>query len=54
MDRCVICGEPCDGRGGGTAEMFDAVLVGMYGEEAAAESGIVHIDCGLAKSWEVA
>lgn len=45
-ERCVICGEPCDGRGGGTAEMHDP-------ENPEEHGGVVHADCGLGRGWDV-
>jgi hypothetical protein len=45
-DRCEICGEPLDGRGNGTAEMYDP--------KTDAPSVICHADCGLARGMETA
>lgn len=45
--RCELCGEPLDGRGNGTAEMYDP-------DQPDAESVLCHADCGLARDYEVA
>lgn len=47
--RCEICGEPLDGRGNGTAEMYDPTATAQP-----APSLIVHADCGLGRGMEVA
>jgi hypothetical protein len=54
--RCTICGERLSGE---IAEMYDPVIVGMYGDQMtpaqeAQYSGVVHAECGLSKGWEVA
>jgi hypothetical protein len=66
MKRCAICGErfrddndPKAGTGSDErAEMYDPVIVGMYGDsmtqaQEAEYSGVVHVDCGLSKGWEI-
>ena len=44
---CELCGEPLDGRGDGTAEMYDP-------KDPAEDSLIVHAACGLEEGLEIA
>lgn len=47
LGACVVCGEQV--AEGNAAEMYDPADTDEY-----ETCGLVHVDCGLSKGWEVA
>lgn len=50
QERCTICGERIPE--GQLAEMWDTTVPQESATDA--DSGYVHVECGLSRGWEVA
>lgn len=54
FESCELCGEPLDGRGNGTAEMYDPSWLTSIETLEDQDSVICHADCGLARGYDIA